>query len=58
MNFLDAILLGILQGITEFLPISSDGHLVVVQQLLGFEHSLLAFDVFIHLGTLLAVLIF
>ncbi|MBI5059044.1 undecaprenyl-diphosphate phosphatase [candidate division KSB1 bacterium] len=58
MSYLDAILLGVLQGITEFLPISSDGHLVVVQQLLGFEHSLLAFDVFIHLGTLLAVVIY
>lgn len=51
-------MLGILQGITEFLPISSDGHLVVVQQLLGFEHSLLSYDIFIHIGTLLAVVIF
>jgi undecaprenyl-diphosphatase len=56
LSILDSILLGILQGITEFLPVSSDGHLVVVQQMLGFEHSLLAYDVFIHIGTLLAVI--
>lgn len=58
MTYLDSILLGILQGITEFLPVSSDGHLVVVQQLLGYKQSLLAFDVFIHIGTLLAVIIY
>lgn len=53
-----AILLGIVQGITEFLPISSDGHLVIVQHFLGLTEPLLTFDIFIHLGTLAAVLIY
>jgi undecaprenyl-diphosphatase len=55
MSFFDAILLGIVQGITEFLPISSSGHLVVMQQLLGFRQPLLAFDVLLHVGSLIAV---
>jgi len=49
----DAIILGIVQGITEFLPISSDGHLAITQKLLGQEASL-AITVFLHIGTLLA----
>jgi len=57
---LDAILLGILQGLTEFLPISSSGHLVLGQALLGSpghgDQGIL-FEVLLHLGTLLAVLI-
>lgn len=58
MEIWEAILLGIVQGITEFLPISSDGHLVVVQNLLGMTEPMLTFDIFIHLGTLAAVLIY
>jgi undecaprenyl-diphosphatase len=50
-----AIVLGILQGLGEFLPISSSGHLVVVPWLLGWSDSGLAFDVALHLGTLAAV---
>jgi undecaprenyl-diphosphatase len=53
-----AILLGILQGATEFLPVSSSGHLVLAQQVLGLRESELAFDILLHLGTLLAVLLF
>jgi undecaprenyl-diphosphatase len=55
---LHALLLGLLQGITEFLPISSDGHLVVVETLggLGIPSQLLGFDVLLHLGSLLALL--
>jgi len=52
---LEAILLGILQGLTEFLPVSSSGHLVIFQALLGMEGDLLIFDVFVHVGTLFAV---
>lgn len=58
MTLWKAIVLGIVQGITEFLPISSDGHLVIVQHFLGLTGPLLTFDIFIHLGTLAAVLIY
>ncbi|MCG2634979.1 MAG: undecaprenyl-diphosphate phosphatase [Gammaproteobacteria bacterium] len=51
-----ALLLGLLQGLTEFLPVSSSAHLILVPQLLGWEDQGLAFDVAVHLGTLTAVL--
>ena len=54
---LEAILLGILQGLTEFLPVSSSGHLVICQSLLGMKGDLLIFDVFVHVGTLFAVVV-
>ena len=60
LTIFQAVVLGILQGITEFLPVSSSGHLVVVQQLFGWQAEggiILAFDVALHLGTLFAVLI-
>ena len=57
MTFLEAILLGILQGLTEFLPISSSGHLVLAQQFLGLKEPLVFFDVMLHVGTLAAVLV-
>ena len=55
MNPLHAFLLGILQGATEFLPVSSSGHLVLVPWLLGWSASGLAFDAVVHWGTALAV---
>jgi undecaprenyl-diphosphatase len=55
VSALRAIVLGILQGLGEFLPISSSGHLIVVPWLLGWGDSGLAFDVALHLGTLVAV---
>lgn len=58
MNLFDALILGIVQGLTEFIPISSSGHLVLFHRLLGVEQSGLAFDVALHFGTLLALLIF
>ena len=58
MNFLYAIFLGLLQGATEFLPISSSGHLVLAEYYLGIEEAGLAFDVALHLGTLLGVIIY
>jgi undecaprenyl-diphosphatase len=58
MTVLKAILLGTLQGATEFLPVSSSGHLFLMQKILGLTGSELAFQVFLHLGTLLAILIF
>ena len=57
MTFLEAILLGILQGLTEFLPVSSSGHLVLAQQYLGLKEPLVFFDVMLHVGTLAAVLV-
>jgi undecaprenyl-diphosphatase len=57
MSPLHAILLGILQGLGEFLPISSSGHLIVVPWLLGWPEHSLAFDVALHVGTLLAVVV-
>ena len=58
MNFFYAIFLGLLQGATEFLPISSSGHLALVEFFLGIEEGGLAFDVALHLGTLLSVIIY
>jgi undecaprenyl-diphosphatase len=56
MTLLQAILLGILQGATEFIPVSSSGHLVLVPWLLGWPEPGLAFDVIVHWGTVLALL--
>lgn len=58
MDILSSLILGVVQGLTEFLPISSSGHLVVFQNLLGFSEPEILFDVSLHLGTLLAVFIF
>ena len=58
MNIMEAILLGILQGLTEFLPISSSGHLAIAQQIFNIEEADVAFDVMLHLGTLIAVLVY
>ncbi|MDX1775579.1 MAG: undecaprenyl-diphosphatase UppP [Desulfobulbales bacterium] len=58
MNFFYAIFLGLLQGITEFLPISSSGHLALFESFLDIEEFGLAFDVALHLGTLFAVFIY
>lgn len=52
-----AIILGVVQGLTEFLPVSSDGHLVIAQEVFGLRPpNAIAFDVLLHLGTLVAVL--
>ena len=58
MNHFYAILLGILQGVTEFLPISSSGHLVLAEHYLGFSEGGLVFDIALHLGTLAAILVY
>lgn len=52
-----AALLGLIQGLTEFLPVSSSGHLVIGQALLGIEAEMISFDVFVHVGTLAAVFV-
>ena len=58
MNSLEAIFLGLIQGIGEFLPISSSAHLVIFPYLLNKTYQGLQFDVMLHLGTLLAIIIF
>jgi len=58
VDLLKALILGALQGATEFLPISSSGHLVLVPWWLGWDQSPLVFDVAVHWGTLLAVLVY
>jgi undecaprenyl-diphosphatase len=59
MTFLDALILGLVQGITEFLPISSSGHLVLSETLLGLDvEALKSFDVAVHIGTLVAIIIY
>lgn len=58
MNISSAILLGLLQGATEFLPISSSGHLVLAHAFLGTKEAGLPFDVALHMGTLLAIIIY
>lgn len=58
MNLLNSIILGIIQGLTEFLPVSSSGHLVIFQKLLNFNEPGIIFEVVVHIATLLAVIIY
>jgi undecaprenyl-diphosphatase len=58
MNIFQAIFLGVVQGLTEFLPVSSSGHLVLLQKILGINEPTLAFDTCLHIGTLVAVMFF
>jgi len=58
MDTLQTVLLALLQGLTEFLPISSSAHLILLPRLLGWGDQGLAFDVAVHVGTLLAVVLY
>lgn len=58
MPLLQVIVLGVVQGLTEFLPISSTAHLYLTSWLLGWQTEALSFDIMLHLGTLLAILIY
>ncbi len=58
MTFFQAIALGVIQGITEFLPVSSSGHLVLFQHIFGLREPELIFDVAVHVGTLAAVCVY
>ena len=57
-EFAALTLLALVQGLTEFLPVSSSGHLVLTQIALGYEEPAMALDVALHVGTLLAVVVF
>ena len=56
MDWFQALVLALIQGLTEFLPISSSAHLILPSQVLGWPDQGLAFDVAVHLGTLMAVM--
>ena len=56
MSILDAVIQGIVQGLTEFLPVSSSGHLLISQHILGVRENNLFFSIMLHIGTLLAVI--
>jgi undecaprenyl-diphosphatase len=58
MDLVQAIVLAIVQGLSEFLPISSSGHLILIPHFLGWSDQGLAFDVAVHVGTLLALLVY
>src|ERR1700739_1464231 len=58
MPLYQAILLGIIQGFTEFLPVSSTAHLTIIPRLLNWQDPGLGFDIALHVGTLAAILIF
>ena len=58
MTWLQIVVLAIVQGLTEFLPISSSGHLVLVPSALGWEDQGLPFDVAVHFGSLIAVCVY
>ena len=57
MSIWEALVLGIVQGITEFLPVSSSGHLVLLQKIFGITEPVMLFDTAVHGGTLVAVLV-
>lgn len=58
MSFFKAIILAVIQGLTEFLPVSSSGHLVIFQKILGFDEPPVFFDILLHVGSLGAILVF
>ena len=58
MSIVQALVSGVVQGVTEFFPVSSSGHLVLLHGLFGIDTPQIAFDIFLHLGTLVAVLFY
>ncbi|MBM3605856.1 MAG: undecaprenyl-diphosphatase, partial [Alphaproteobacteria bacterium] len=58
MSFLHLVMVAMIQGITEFLPVSSSGHLILLPQLTGIQDQGLVIDVAVHVGTLFAVIIY
>ncbi len=56
IKLVEAVILGVVQGLTEFLPISSSGHLVIFRHVLDLKASSISFDISVHIGTLMAVM--
>lgn len=56
--YIETAILGVIQGLTEFIPISSSGHLILVREIFGFKDQGLAFDAVLHLATVLAILVY
>lgn len=57
MNWFEAIILGLIQGLTEFLPVSSSGHLVIAKSLFGIETQDIAFEIVVHAATVLSIIV-
>ena len=57
MSFINALFMGALQGVTEFLPVSSSGHLVLIAKGLNFKHPGVTFEVMMHMGTLISIVV-
>ena len=57
ISLIESVILGFVQGVTEFLPVSSSGHLVILQHLFGAEEAQVLFDVMLHVGTLAAIFV-
>jgi len=58
LEFFHVIILAVVQALTEFLPISSSGHLVIMQNILGFKEANISLNIMLHMGTLLAVIVY
>jgi undecaprenyl-diphosphatase len=58
LDLFESLILGLVQGLTEFLPVSSSGHLVIVEGIFGIKSDDIVFEILVHLGTLLAVLVY
>lgn len=58
MDIISAMIVGLVQGLTEFLPVSSSAHLIFIQHLLGLSDASVGFDVLLHVGTLVAVFVY
>lgn len=58
MTIIQSVVLGLIQGLTEFLPVSSSGHLIFIPKFLGWADQGITFDIFINIGTLIAVIVF